>query len=144
MRTRLRTFAIVSALPLVLLAGCSKSSSSEGTAATGPQGWTRLSPAQLQDRMQQGDVFLVNVHVPYEGEITGTDAFIPYTDIAQRIGDLPADRSTLVLYCRSGNMSTQAAQALVDAGVTGFSELEGGFYAWQAAGLPFVVTPNGG
>jgi len=39
-----------------------------------------------------------------------------------------------------GNMSTEAAQALVDAGVMGFSELEGGYTAWEAAGLPFQTN----
>jgi rhodanese-related sulfurtransferase len=38
-------------------------------------------------------------------------------------------------------MSTQAAQDLVDAGVSGFYELEGGFIAWSGAGLPFEVSP---
>jgi len=141
MKTTRPAATVLASLLLLSSAACSKAE----TAIPGtPEGWTRLSPSQLDERMRQGDVFLVNVHVPYEGEIPGTDAFIPYTEIAQRIGDLPADRSTLVLYCRSGNMSTQAAQALVDAGVTGFAELEGGYYAWQAAGLPFEVKPQGG
>jgi rhodanese-related sulfurtransferase len=36
-------------------------------------------------------------------------------------------------------MSTQAAQEMLDAGASGFSELEGGFIEWEAAGLPFEV-----
>lgn len=141
MKTTRPAATVLVSLLLLALAACSKAE----TAIPGaPAGWTRLSPSQLDERMRQGDVFLVNVHVPYEGEIPGTDAFIPYTDIAQHLDKLPADRSTLVLYCRSGNMSTQAAQALVDAGVTGFSELQGGFYGWDAAGFPFKVRIGGG
>ena len=34
-------------------------------------------------------------------------------------------------------MSTEAAQGMVDAGFTEFAELEGGYQAWQAEGLPF-------
>lgn len=88
--------------------------------------------------MAAEDVYLVNVHVPYEGEIVGTDAHISYTEIASRLDELPTDQ-TVVIYCRSGNMSTQAAQEMLDAGASGFSELEGGFIEWEAAGLPFEV-----
>lgn len=111
---------------------------SEDTEAAGGAGWERLSPAALEERMAAEDVYLVNVHVPYEGEIPGTDAFISYTDVAAQLDALPDDGS-LVIYCRSGNMSTQAAQEMVDAGFTDFAELEGGFIAWEAQGLPFEV-----
>ncbi len=108
-----------------------------GSGDAGP-GWTRVSPTELGQMLQGEDVYLVNVHVPDEGDIPGTDATIPYTEVASRVGELPTDGdSKLVLYCRSGSMSTQAAQELVDAGVTGFYELEGGFIAWNEEGLPF-------
>lgn len=120
----------------LLLSACGGSDEDADTA--GGAGWERLSPAALEERMAAEDVYLVNVHVPYEGEIPGTDAFISYTDIASQVDALPDDGS-LVIYCRSGNMSTQAAQEMVDAGFTDFAELEGGFIAWEAEGLPFEV-----
>jgi rhodanese-related sulfurtransferase len=107
-------------------------------------GWVRISPQQLEQRLRSEDVYLVNVHVPYQGEIPGTDAFIPYTQVAARVDELPGDATTLVLYCRSGSMSTDAARDLTAAGVTGFAELDGGFNAWRAAGLPFEVGPAAG
>ena len=48
-----------------------------------------LTPAQLHDLKASNDIYLVNVHVPYEGEIPGTDAFIPYTEISGRLDELP-------------------------------------------------------
>jgi rhodanese-related sulfurtransferase len=42
----------------------------------------------------------------------------------------------VVIYCRTGNMSSEAAQAMVNAGAPPFYELRGGFYAWQAAAYP--------
>jgi rhodanese-related sulfurtransferase len=128
-----------------VLAACSSSedagsgeNGAAGPAVSGPGGWTRLAPAELQRMLEEEDVYLVNVHVPDEGDIPGTDATVPYTEIAARIDELPTDGDPkLVLYCRSGNMSTQAAQDLVDAGVQGLYELEGGFIAWTQAGLPF-------
>ena len=60
---------------------------------------------------------LVNVHIPYEGEIEGTDLFIPYDQTGQRLSDLPPDPGgKIVLYCRSGRMSATAAGALVSTG----------------------------
>lgn len=102
----------------------------------GGAGWTRVEAPVLAERLSGGGVFLVNVHVPDEGQIPGTDAFIPYTEIASRMDELPSDGS-LVIYCRSGNMSTEAAQELIDRGFTAFTELEGGYVAWREAGLPF-------
>ena len=52
-------------------------------------GYTVLDPAQLDSMMKTEDVFLVNVHVPYEGELPDTDAFIPYTEIVDRMDELP-------------------------------------------------------
>ncbi|HEX6230839.1 MAG TPA: rhodanese-like domain-containing protein [Actinomycetota bacterium] len=128
-----KSTSVALALVWVLaLAACSNGSGTSGRA----EGWTRLSPRELNDLMAQEDVFLVNVHVPYEGQIPGTDVHIPFTELVDRRDELPTDR-TLVLYCRSGNMSTQAAEELVAAGRTGFYELDRGFVAWNEAGLPF-------
>lgn len=124
-------------LGVLLLASCSSGEGTENGSADG-LGWTRVSSQELSEMMAAEDVYLVNVHVPYEGQIVGTDAHISYTEIASRLDELPSDQ-TLVIYCRSGTMSTQAAQEMLDAGATGFSELKGGYTAWEAAGLPFEV-----
>ncbi len=71
---------------------------------------------------------------PSLGEISGTDAFIPYADNANQVDKLLFGKQQVVIYCRTGNMSTEAAQAMVNAGAPPFYELSGGFYAWQAAG----------
>lgn len=130
--------AVLLAMMLALVA-CSGSEGATGTVSDG-SGWTRIGPQELSDMMASEDVYLVNVHVPYEGEIPGTDAHVSYTAIAAQMDQLPTSGDAkLVIYCRSGNMSTSAAQDLVDAGLTGFYELRGGYQAWQAAGLPFDV-----
>ena len=90
--------------------------------------------------LQSKDFPLINVHIPYEGEIEGTDQHIPFDQITQRLGDLPSDKKAkVVIYCRSGNMSTQAATALVQAGYTNIWELGGGMIAWRDAGLPLIT-----
>ena len=110
------------------------------TVAVNGGSFTRVSPAELQTMLQNKDFPLINVHIPYEGEIEGTDQHLPYDQITQRLGDLPSDKDArIVLYCRSGNMSTQAAGDLVQAGYTNIWELGGGMIAWDAAGLPLIM-----
>ena len=135
---------IVTLAAAALLTACSGSEGDGGGGASGGSDipWTRVSHDELNARLQAEDVYLVNVHTPYEGEIPGTDAFIPYDQIASRTEELPGDPSELVIYCRSGNMSTVAAQALAAEGYSGFAELTGGYTAWTEAGLPFE-TPAG-
>ncbi len=90
--------------------------------------------------LEHKDFVLVNVHVPYEGEIDGTDLFLPYDQAAAEMNKLPNDKGAkIVVYCRSDRMSTIAAEVWADAGYTNLYELDGGFEAWEAAGYPLVI-----
>ena len=42
----------------------------------------------------------------------------------------------MIVYCRSGARATLAASTLMEMGYHNVANLEGGFSAWQAAGLP--------
>jgi rhodanese-related sulfurtransferase len=76
-----------------------------------------VTAAQLKQMLGQKDFFLVDVHVPYAGELAQTDAFIPYTDIEQNLGKLPTDKNAkILLYCSSGHMSGMAANTLIKLG----------------------------
>ena len=100
-------------------------------------GYVDISVDQLAALMPQKDFTLINVHIPYEGELPNTDLFIPFNEIADNLDQLPAQDAPLVLYCRSGSMSTQAATTLASLGYSNVYELDGGFNAWQAAGHTF-------
>ncbi len=92
---------------------------------------------ELQAMLEDDDFPLINVHIPFGGNIPGTDDSIPYNEIDMNLDRLPADRdATIVLYCRSGPMSESAAAALVRLGYTSVYNLVGGFRAWSSAGLP--------
>ena len=128
------------ALSLAMFAaGCSSSAGEKTSASDGKQqgstqeAFVRLDPASFAQRMKDSDAKLIKVHIPYDGELEDTDAFIPFDKI---VGDasLPEDKSTpILLYCRTGRMSEEAGAALHEEGFTNIAHLEGGMKAWEAA-----------
>jgi rhodanese-related sulfurtransferase len=101
--------------------------------------WTNVTPDRLAQMMTQKDFTLLNVKTPYIGEIDGTDLYIPYDQLSARASELPASKSAKILvYCRSGVESAQAAQTLLDLGYTNVWNLDGGMNAWQSSGRTLV------
>lgn len=103
------------------------------------QSFSTLRSADLAAMLAKKDFLLINVHVPYEGEIEQTDAFIAFDKIGQTPGALPDDKNAkIVLYCLSGRMSEIAANELARLGYKQVSHLGGGMRDWQAGGFRVV------
>lgn len=107
--------------------------------AKNSDGYVDIDIAQLAATMPGEGYTLVNVHIPYEGELPNTDLFIPYNEILDHLDELPDKDQPIVLYCRSGSMSTEAAAVLAGAGYTNVYEVDGGFNAWKAAGYELLM-----
>jgi rhodanese-related sulfurtransferase len=106
--------------------------------AVGGGAYWNITVPQLQEMLGEKDFPLVNVHIPFQGDLPQTDLSIPF-EIASHLDQLPADKdAAVVLYCRTGPMSAQASAVLVELGYTRIYNLVGGFRAWSAAGLPIV------
>ena len=101
--------------------------------------YTDVSVGGLARMLEKKDFPLINVHIPYEGEIAGTDRFIPFNQAEANLAQWPADKhARVVLYCRSGSMSAIAARTLVKLGYTDVWNLDGGMIAWKQAGYPLI------
>lgn len=124
--------------------GAACSTCKTGSPAVTSASYPRMSPIQLRDMFRRKDFFLVNVHVPYEGEIDGTDAFIAYDSTARKIGEYPSDKNAnIVIYCKSNRMADEAARELAVLGYTGVRILDGGMTAWMKAGFPIKNRETG-
>ena len=88
-----------------------------------------------------GGAQLVDVRAEHEwdaGRIEGA-SHLPLAELAGRAGELDKERP-VVLYCRGGNRSTMAAEALSAEGFDAV-KLSEGIVGWAEAGLP--LEPEG-
>jgi rhodanese-related sulfurtransferase len=118
---------------IVLLSGCI----SDATM------WERVGVSEFEDGiLDNPDGFLLDVRTQAEWEQDGhleNATLIPHTELESRESELPSDKEELILlYCRSGNRSQDAAQTLLDMGFTNLMELETGINGWKDAGMPVV------
>jgi rhodanese-related sulfurtransferase len=141
---RLESFVAVLLASVVFGASAAEAQVGGAPAAVGERvpvdgggAYTNVSVPELQAMLQAKDVPLINVHIPFAGDLPGTDDSIPYNEIESNLDRLPADKDAdIVLYCRTGPMSVRAAQSLVRLGYTRVYNLVGGFTAWVEWGLP--------
>jgi len=100
-----------------------------------------ISREQAQKLLDEG-AQLVDVRAEHEwemGRIEGA-THLPLAELAERAGEIDKERP-VVLYCRGGNRSTMAAEALAAEGYDAV-KLSEGIVGWAEARLP--LEPEGG
>jgi len=119
--------AAIAVVVLLALAGCG---SSDGGAAS-----RLVAPAEFGEAVAQAGTVTINVHIPDEGSIEGTDLWIPFDAVEAHADELPPPTTPLAVYCRSGNMSATAVETLTRLGYDDIVELDGGMVEWTNSGL---------
>lgn len=101
-----------------------------------------LTPAQVKDALDSGEIVLIDVREPYEweaGHIHGAQ-HIELERLASRADDVPSDKKVVFL-CRLGVRSAMAMQAFRASGWDAY-HVGGGIQRWVDDGLP--LEPEGG
>jgi rhodanese-related sulfurtransferase len=123
----------------IAVAACS---ATPAVAPTAPAAQTQNLPADIDvataaSLRGRSDVVMLDVRTPEEyaeGHIPGVVP-IPLDQVANRLAEIPKDK-TVIVTCRSGNRSNQAAQLLRQKGYDNVRNMLGGINAWQQAGYP--------
>ncbi len=118
-------------LMAITLAGCFDS---QGDQATKPH-YRNVAVDVFIEMMQAKDFTLINTHIPYEGEIPGTDLLIPFNQVDRLADRLPDDKTApIVVYCKAGPMGDAAAERLLHLGYTQVIHFKSGMNGWHRAG----------
>jgi adenylyltransferase/sulfurtransferase len=104
-----------------------------------------LDPAVVADQLSSdAPPYLLDVREPWEWAVSNLGErgarLIPLGELEDRLGEIPANRP-VVVYCRTGQRSWDAAQLMRRAGRERVSNLRGGIVAWAREiepGLPVV------
>ncbi len=87
-------------LLVILLAGCQSQPVAGRTISVADGSYQDVTAKELDSMLKSKDFLFINVHIPFAGNIAGTDLSIAYDQIEQNLSQLPADKSMkIVLYC---------------------------------------------
>ncbi|KXS33679.1 MAG: Rhodanese domain protein [Candidatus Gallionella acididurans] len=103
-------------------------------------GFNNITVAELQAKLQQGSLRLVDVRTDAEvarGKIPQGEP-LPLHLLPLRLNEMDKNATT-VFYCQMGGRSAQAAAFAAANGFADVYNLQGGIIAWANAGLPLVA-----
>lgn len=121
------------AVTMLISASCALSAYAQSSAAV-----SNIDVVQSRTMQQQG-ALLLDVREPdefAEGHAPGSK-LIPLGQLQSRVNEIgDAKRNPVVIICRSGRRSMQAASILGRLGFTAIYNVQGGMIAWEKAALP--------
>ena len=91
-----------------------------------------LTPREVKSRLdRKDDLFILDVREPHEYQICNINGhLIPLGELPRRVHELDSSRE-IVVHCRSGKRSAEAAEFLQKAGFRKIWNLKGGILAWS-------------
>lgn len=97
---------------------------------------------KVEQLIQDENVFVLQAHEPYQGEIPRTDLILEdWENVRANENLLPEDKNKPILvYCRSGRMSSIVAEELLNLGYKDIYNFEGGMKAWEASGRKLIFN----
>ncbi|HQS03362.1 MAG: hypothetical protein B7Y07_11540 [Halothiobacillus sp. 24-54-40] len=107
----------------------------------GLQKFRDVSAAEFARLIGRDNVVLLDVRETdeFRGEHIKGAKHMALGTLATKLGELESHKADQVLlYCRSGNRSSTAANMLVKAGFSNVGHLAGGIMAWKAESYPVV------
>ncbi|MBZ5700850.1 MAG: molybdopterin-synthase adenylyltransferase MoeB [Acidobacteriia bacterium] len=91
-----------------------------------------ITPRELKARLDRGDdLFVLDVREPHEFQICNLRGhLIPLGEVPRRVQELDSSRE-IVVHCKGGKRSAEAAEFLRKAGFRKIWNLKGGILAWS-------------
>lgn len=140
MFAKFRLYLMLFAIGTLLLTACQSPYADMGREANmNGSDYRIVSVQELQSMLEKKDFTVINVHVPWEGDISQTDLRLAYDEIEQNLDQLPEEKGAMILvYCLTSGMAKKAIATLLDQGYTNLWMLEGGTTAWTDTGLTLI------
>ena len=143
MITKKNIFLIIFCVVTLIISACQLIPSNVGKEVSTDNGNYRVVTVQeLQTMLENKDFTMVNVHIPFQGNISQTDLHLAYDEIEQNLNQLPQEKDAKILvYCLTSGMAKKAIATLLNQGYTNLWMLDGGTTSWEEAGLSLENKP---
>lgn len=127
----MKKLLIILLIMTLIITGCGSMVKNESNTKVAE--YKRISAQEAKAVIDSEDVIILDVRTKEE-HITGhieNSVLLPVTDIAKKAEELLVDKNAKILvYCRSGNRSAQAAKQLISMGYTNVYDF-GGITDWS-------------
>lgn len=123
---------LIMILSVFIISGCATVGKEDNTKSTENSRVIKMTAKEAKEEMGKGDVIILDVRTKeeYDSGHIENSILIPVNDIEKEVENIFKDKEQKILvYCRSGNRSSQASKLLVKMGYTNVYDF-GGVKDW--------------